>query len=256
MKILTSLCILIIAVSELCCNELDVVFTVNAGEKRDTVNANGIPYDPDNNRVGAIAVCGRPDKLTSVVYGEENLYKKVRYLQFDYSFRVTGDGHYTIVLKFAECWFHRSNVRVFNVYLNQHIAISHLDIFDKVGHRRIHNEHIRFSVCDGKMHFNGEEYQLFSNTVNVGFKSVKNNAMLSAMVVFKQKSFGNFSSSLLPSKSSEGFHDCSPPDLNEEDNCQTNNRVSSLVIRQILIVTERKYGRIIELTVHILIFIF
>jgi hypothetical protein len=201
---------LILLTSEKPSNAYEIIFSVNAGDIKST-DSNGIPYQKDNNQAGGVISCAEPATLKEVPFGEELLYRNVRFANFGYNILTTGDGHYTVIMKFSECWQQKENIRVFDVYLNQRKIICHIDIVKKVGFRTVLTEHIYFSVCQDKLHYGNEEIQLFNRNVRIDFVSVKDNAILNAMVVVKKTSIENLPNSLLATtvtRKPPNFYDC------------------------------------------------
>jgi Malectin domain len=166
--------------------EPEVVFSVNAGDANAT-DSTGLLYAADTSAEGSVAGCTNTSTLVGVPLFDELLYRKERFENFSYNFSLTGDGFYRIVLKFIDCWHRQPGERIFYVLLNQRKVLE-VDVIQRVGLRTALTENVLFSVCQGRVYFEGEEIELDDGaTVAVDFVSVKNLAILNAMAVIKHE---------------------------------------------------------------------
>jgi Malectin domain len=159
----------------------EVIFAVNAGDEA-TTDANGITYRKDNITQGLLAKCTQFNSI-----GEDQdklLYRRKRYGNFSYDINVPQDGEYTVIMKFVECWT-SAKPSVFDVYLNMHRAKCNIDVLKTVGAAKVLTEHINFSVCGGKLYFGEEEPERINGKVRIEFVTIKEEAMLSAMLVLR-----------------------------------------------------------------------
>jgi hypothetical protein len=187
----------------------EVVFAVNAGDEA-TTDSNGITYRKDNNTQGSFAKCTQYNQI-----GEDQdklLYRRKRYGNFSYDVPVLSDGEYTVIMKFVECWT-SAKPGVFDIYLNMHRVKCSIDVLKTAGASNVHTEHIYFSVCGGKLFFEDEDPERINGQVRLEFVAIKEEAMLSAMLVIRGDT-DNLPTSLMPTNSTN------PPKFNK---CELKN---------------------------------
>lgn len=132
-----------------------VIYAVNCGGDSHT-DVHGIRYekDPLHGKIGIASDYGKRLLIGRIPPEDHILYQTERYHTntFGYDIPITSDGDYVLVLKFCEVYFNAPNQKVFDIVLNgEHIIVSDLDIFDKVGRGFAHDEYIPFKVSKGKI---------------------------------------------------------------------------------------------------------
>lgn len=132
-----------------------IIYAVNCGGEAHT-DSFGIKYDRDplHGRIGVASDYGKRLVIGRVPPSDHILYQTERYYTntFGYDIPVHLDGDYVLVLKFSEVYFNEPDQKVFDVLLNgEHIVVSDLDIFDKVGRGVAHDEYIPFTILSGKL---------------------------------------------------------------------------------------------------------
>jgi hypothetical protein len=141
-----------------------VIWTANAGGPKYT-DKQGIVYRGDlQKKTGYVyttsaAIAGTTD---------DRLYQSERYGDFSYAIPVE-NGDYLVTLKFAEIFWTQPGERAFNVLLEGVKVISKLDLVTKVGPNAAYDVVLPVHVADGQL--------------NIAFKSVVNNAKVSAIMV-------------------------------------------------------------------------
>ena len=89
---------------------------------------------------------------------DEELYQTERWAEGDLIYSIPFDvepGKYIAILKFSEVYFGTLNEKVFDIALGSKIVITDLDIFERVGKARAHDEFIEFEINnEGKLIFN------------------------------------------------------------------------------------------------------
>jgi hypothetical protein len=199
------------------------IFSVNVNTYDGAVDSNGIFFARDEN-VYEIKFCGSKTLLNAPdddkkLYDTENFRK-----EFDYDVPLDGDGNYTVVMKFADCYHSTENERIFNIYLNQHQVYSHIDLIKLTGANTAITMHMYFSVCKNTVYYDGLKIKQIAGKVNIRFVPVKHKAILNAMVVFRG-SIENLPSSLLHTtkiKKPPGFYQC--PSINNNNKNNNNNQ--------------------------------
>jgi hypothetical protein len=96
------------------------------------------------------------------------MYQSQRFGNFSYNIPLA-NGNYTVTLKFAELYYNASGQRVFNVSMQGAQVITNLDVYSKAGANAVYDVTIPVSVTNG--------------TLNIGFTSVVNNAIVNAIFV-------------------------------------------------------------------------
>jgi hypothetical protein len=99
---------------------------------------------------------------------DPTVYQSQRYGNFSYNIPLA-NGAYSVTLKFAETYWSGPGARIFNVSMQNTQVISNLDVYSKVGQNTAYDVTIPVSVTNG--------------VLNIQFSSVKDNAMVSAIVV-------------------------------------------------------------------------
>lgn len=174
-----------------CEKPLHVVYAVNAGGEEHT-DKNGIRFeaDPLHGQIGIESDFGKQLMMIgNVPRSDEILYQTERYHTetFGYDVPVDGDGEYVLILKFCEVYFDAPNKKVFDVLLNKrHTIISGLDIFAQVGKGTAYDEHIYFTISEGKLNFKGEESEIRKGKIRIDFvKGNKDNPKINAFALLK-----------------------------------------------------------------------
>lgn len=169
---------------------LEVVYAINAGG--DTfIDSHGIKYmrDPLMDKVGTSSDYGKQLIIDRVHPMDQVLYQTERYHHstFGYDIPVTEDGDYVMILKFCEVYFNSANMKVFDVVLNgDHTVVTELDIFDKVGRGRSHDEYVSFTVLNGKLFYNDADSEILGGKIRVEFiKGHRDNPKINAIAVIK-----------------------------------------------------------------------
>jgi hypothetical protein len=191
------------------------IFSVNANDEA-AADSNGI-YFAKGEKQNKGRYCGSKT-LINAPDGDKRLYDAESYSkELDYVVPLADDGNYTVVMKFAECWYSEENKQIFHIYLNQHQVYSHIDLNKLTGANTAITMHMYFSVCNNTVYYDGSKIQPIAEKVNIRFLAVKDNATLNAMVVFRG-SIENLPSSLLHTtkvKKPPGFYQC--PSINNNN---------------------------------------
>nr|XP_022912662.1 malectin-B [Onthophagus taurus] len=170
-----------------------IVYAINCGGEAHT-DSDGVYYerDPLHGKIGTASDYGKRFHIGRVPQNDHVLYQTERYHTntFGYDIPLYTDGEYVLVLKFCEVYFNGPDQKVFDVVLNgDHVIISDLDIFDKVGRGVAHDEYVPFKISKGKLYYNEEESsEIRGNRIRVEFiKGYKDNPKINAMYVVKGK---------------------------------------------------------------------
>lgn len=169
-----------------------IIYAVNCGGDAHT-DVLGIRYekDPLHGKIGIASDYGKRLLIGRIPPEDHILYQTERYHTntFGYDIPITSDGDYVLVLKFCEVYFNAPNQKVFDVVLNgEHMIVSDLDIFDKVGRGFAHDEYIPFRVNKGRMIYNEEESDIRGGKIRVEFiKGNKDNPKINAIYVVKSR---------------------------------------------------------------------
>jgi hypothetical protein len=177
----------------------DIIYSVNVGDEP-VRDSNGIYYRKDNNTMAKSFKC---IQYNSLPY-DKLLYRKQRQGNFSYDLPATANGDYTIILKFTECCKAPIN-RVFDLYLNQHLVKANINVFKEVGLLKILSLHVYFSICDGKLYYENEEIRTFGGSLRLEFVSIKDDAVLSALLLVRGDN-SYLPSSLFPTNSTEIYN--------------------------------------------------
>ncbi|KAA3660039.1 MAG: hypothetical protein DWQ10_07575, partial [Calditrichaeota bacterium] len=90
-----------------------------------------------------------PDSVLGSSHGF--IYRSERWGQQAYRFTVPVDGRYRVTLHFAEIWYNANRKRVFDVWLENILAVNDLDIYKTIGHDRALAMVFELQVEDGEM---------------------------------------------------------------------------------------------------------
>ncbi|XP_075251432.1 malectin-B-like [Convolutriloba macropyga] len=165
---------------------LEVMWAVNCGGHHH-IDENGIQYLEDPLRTGIASDYGKALSIQRVSRHDAILYQTERYHTNSFSYEVNlPDGDFVLVMKFAEVYFTSSRQKVFNIMLNdQHVVVRDLDIFDKVGLGRAHDEIIPFTIRNGKLVVINEA-STFNNVLRVTFvKTHYDNPKINALYIIR-----------------------------------------------------------------------
>ncbi|PAA61092.1 hypothetical protein BOX15_Mlig018324g1 [Macrostomum lignano] len=167
---------------------LDVIYAVNCGGQEHT-DIHGIRYERDTLSVGIPSDYGRNLEIGRVVPQDQILYQTERYhtSSFTYELPIPGDGEYVLVLKFSEVWFANPNQKVFDVLLNsEHVIVSGLDIFARVGRGVAHDEIVPFRVKGDRLFVGSDNSQFYNRRLSLEFvKGDRDNPKINAIVLIK-----------------------------------------------------------------------
>lgn len=165
----------------------NVIYAVNAGGSSHT-DRNGIRYIADPLSVGVSSDYGQRFNIRRSTADDQILYQTERWHHesFSYEIPVKADGEYVLVLKFSEVYFNGAEQKVFDIQLNnQHMVVTNLDIYDKVGHATAYDEIIPFSVQKGKLKV-GDETSSFNGVLTLELlKGVADNPKICAFYVLQ-----------------------------------------------------------------------
>uniref|UniRef100_T1IK58 Malectin domain-containing protein n=1 Tax=Strigamia maritima TaxID=126957 RepID=T1IK58_STRMM len=184
-----TLCALIIAFLDYSDAIGEVIYAVNCGGEAHT-DSHGIHYqrDPLHGKVGTASDFGKQLIISRVPPADQILYQTERYHYntFGYDIPFKADGDYVLVLKFSEVYFTSPKMKIFSISLNnEHTVVSDLDIFEKVGRSVAHDEHVPFTIQNGKLKVNGEESN-FVGRLRLDFiKGYEDNPKINAIYVMK-----------------------------------------------------------------------
>lgn len=215
---------------------LDAVYAVNCGGSSHT-DVNGIRYQRDNIDEGTSSDYGLRYNIHGVPPADQILYQIERYhdTTFGYDIPVVDDGDYVLVLQFAEVYFTRAGLKVFDVLLNhEHIVVDNLDIFDRSGGRAIGlQESIPFSIRNGIVKVNDEESRLVG-PLRIDFvKTTQDNPKCNAFYIARNKpssipKLPKVASQQQRGNSESAFH------LQKESNSKASQSPSASVARETL----------------------
>ncbi|CAG0918247.1 unnamed protein product [Notodromas monacha] len=92
-----------------------------------------------------------------------------------------------LVLKFSEVYFNQPNQKLFDVVLNrEHVIVSDLDIYSKVGRGVAHDEIIPFKIRDNLLMVNDEVSMVSNGRIRVDFiKGPFDNPKINAILLIK-----------------------------------------------------------------------
>uniref|UniRef100_UPI00358E435F malectin isoform X2 n=1 Tax=Myxine glutinosa TaxID=7769 RepID=UPI00358E435F len=130
------------------------VWAINAGGDTHT-DQYGIQYssDPLDGITGTASDYGLQMSIGRVPDEDQILYQTERWADttFMYELDILGDGHYVIVLKFAEVYFSHPQQKVFDVRVNGHTVLKDLDIYQEVGRATALDVVVPLSVSRGRL---------------------------------------------------------------------------------------------------------
>lgn len=163
----------------------EVVFAVNCGGPAHT-DLNGVHFQADKLGIGTPSDFGKQLTINRVPPLDQILYQTERYhlSNFGYDIPISQEGDYVLVLKFSEVYFQGSKLKVFDVHINNLVAVKQLDIYDKVGKGVAHDEYIPFTVSKGHLHLESQ-FIAFSGSLRVDFVKGYDNPKINAIVVMK-----------------------------------------------------------------------
>lgn len=171
-----------------CCEAYEVVSAVNCGGRRH-VDSQGIEYQEDTSMAeGLTSNHGIMYSIRRVAPEDAPLYQSERYgtSSFSYTLNLNGDGKYLLVLKFCEVFFEAPNKKVFDVLLNDHLIVSELDLFQLVGHRTAHEEHIPFTVSRRTLFIRDQVSEIRGGRLKLTFaKGPLDNPKINAILLLK-----------------------------------------------------------------------
>ncbi|ESO03433.1 hypothetical protein HELRODRAFT_80430 [Helobdella robusta] len=164
----------------------EIIYAVNCGGGAH-VDVYGIHYQKDPLNIGVPSDHGKVLTIRRAPPPDQILYQTERYhtSNFAYSVPIRSDGDYVLVMKFSEVWFTEPNRKIFDVQMNDHIVVDHLDIFATVGLGVAHDEIIPFSVKNGILTVN-KEASTFNGVLNIEFvKLMHDNPKVNAIYIMK-----------------------------------------------------------------------
>uniref|UniRef100_A0A8C4QLK9 Malectin n=1 Tax=Eptatretus burgeri TaxID=7764 RepID=A0A8C4QLK9_EPTBU len=130
------------------------VWAINAGGDVHT-DQYGIQYssDPLDGITGTASDYGLQMSIGRVPDQDQILYQTERWADttFMYELEILGDGHYVIVLKFAEVYFSQPQQKVFDIRVNGHAVLKDLDIYQEVGRATALDVLVPLSVSHGRL---------------------------------------------------------------------------------------------------------
>lgn len=88
---------------------------------------------------------------------DEDIYQTERWSNGDLVYRLPValvDGKYIIILKFSEVYFSAAEDKIFDIQLGTTTVVKDLDIFDKVGKAKAHDEYLVVNVRSGILYYN------------------------------------------------------------------------------------------------------
>ncbi len=88
---------------------------------------------------------------------DEDIYQTERWSNGDLVYRLPvalTDGKYIIILKFSEVYFSAAEDKIFDIQLGTTTVVKDLDIFDKVGKAKAHDEFIIVNVKNSVLFYN------------------------------------------------------------------------------------------------------
>lgn len=167
----------------------EIVYAINCGGEAH-IDSYGINYekDPLQGRIGTESDYGKRLIIGRVSSEDQILYQTERYHTNTFGYDIpVSDGDFVLVLKFCEVYFNSPNQKVFDVVLNgEHVVVSELDIFDKVGRGVAYDEYIPFSVSKGKLLINDEKSDVRGGKIRVEFiKGYQDNPKINALLLVK-----------------------------------------------------------------------
>ena len=169
------------------CDAIEVIWAVNAGGSHH-MDENGIQYSEDPLKVGIASDYGKGLSIQRVSRHDAILYQTERYHtnSFSYEVNLRKEGDFVLVMKFSEVYFTASRQKVFNVVLNDHhLIVRELDIFERVGLGRAHDEIIPFTIRNGKLVVINEA-STFNDVLKITFvKTHYDNPKINAMYIMR-----------------------------------------------------------------------
>lgn len=88
---------------------------------------------------------------------DEDLYQTERWSDKDLIYNLPIDAEpakYILILKFSEVYFTSAEEKVFNIALGSKIVVQDLDVFDRVGKAKAHDEFIEFEIKEDGLYYN------------------------------------------------------------------------------------------------------
>ena len=162
-------------------NPSDVIAAINVGGGASSFD--DISYQADKYFAGDGQVYTTPDVVAGANGSE--IYNSERYGEFSYNIPVE-NGDYIVTLGFVELYQTAENTRLFDVVIEDTIAIAGLDVFSKVGHDNLFlSDAFRASVFDGSL--------------DIDINKITNNGTLSSILIRQAPAMA--SSSIMASSS-------------------------------------------------------
>ena len=133
-------------------NPEKVLIAINCGGDQ-YEDANGVIFEKDNyyndkNSVASDFGLQYDIELTK----DEELYQTERWANGDLVYTLPANnikqGKYIIILKFSEVYFSAADDKVFDIALGKKIVVKDLDVFEKVGKAKAHDEYIQIEFKD------------------------------------------------------------------------------------------------------------
>lgn len=132
-------------------NKDNVIIGINCGGE-EFEGHDGVIYQEDNYfNKGTPSDYGIQYEISHTK--DEELYQTERWADGDLTYSIPFDalpGKYIVILKFSEVYFSSVDEKVFDIALGSKIIINDLDIYERVGKAKAHDEYIEFSINDDK----------------------------------------------------------------------------------------------------------
>ncbi len=144
----------------------ELIYAVNAGS---TVSETlyGVDYQPDNFVVGG-ALSSTSDPISAIADGP--IYQTERYGDSTYNFPVT-NSRYSVLLHIVEMFHTTTASRSFNVYVEDKLVLSNLDLYLLVGH-------------DTAFDYLVEDVQVNDGLLTIRFETILDNATVSGIAIY------------------------------------------------------------------------
>lgn len=118
---------------------------INCGDASSTVSYNGDDYDPDIHYLGGDTYSGTPGGLPSLYTTER--WDGDRFLEYEIN---VDNGHYLVILHFAEIFFDSVGSRIFDINLEEQLMEDNFDMYSENGANPIVKTY-ELEIVDGQI---------------------------------------------------------------------------------------------------------
>lgn len=142
-----------------------MIVAINAGGPAATYN--GVQYDADNYYNG-----GTTSSTTDAISGttEDTVFQTERYGSYAYNIPVT-EGTFSIDMQFAEIYQTEAGARAFNLYVENQLEMSSVDLYTLAGH-------------DGAYEYSVEDIRVTDGSLDIELETLEDNGTIAGFAIY------------------------------------------------------------------------